>query len=146
MAKGQKLAELFPDLANHLDTIRQAIFERKPKKESKIATEHEDKTCYSDMTVYPLIANGVDGAVIRVDDITNQVEAEVEKVKLFAQLQQAHKMEAIATLAGGIAHDFNNILMPIFGYTEMARDDLSLDSTASANLNEILNAAGRGDK
>jgi len=39
--------------------------------------------------------------------------------KMEAQLQQAQKMEAIATLAGGVAHDFNNILMAIQGHTSI---------------------------
>lgn len=43
-------------------------------------------------------------------DITERKWAEREKEALEAHLQQAHKMEAIGTMAGGIAHDFNNFL------------------------------------
>ncbi|MGD9044867.1 MAG: histidine kinase dimerization/phospho-acceptor domain-containing protein, partial [Desulfobacterales bacterium] len=59
------------------------------------------------------------------------------------QLQQVLKIQAIGTLAGGIAHDFNNILFPIVGYTELTMDEVSEDSLAHKNLEEILKAANR---
>ena len=50
-----------------------------------------------------------------IKDIIDKKRAAQERKKLESQLQQAHKMETIGTLAGGIAHDFNNLLMGILG-------------------------------
>jgi PAS domain S-box-containing protein len=63
--------------------------------------------------------------------------------RLEEQLQQAHKMEAIGTLAGGIAHDFNNILAAILGYTELALFDAPSASPLWHNLQEVLRAGTR---
>jgi len=78
-----------------------------------------------------------------VRDISERLQAEEEKKKLEAQLQQSQKMEAIGTLAGGIAHDFNNILLLIFGYTELAMDNLPEDSRARSDMNKLLKAGER---
>ncbi|MBF0476729.1 MAG: response regulator [Deltaproteobacteria bacterium] len=63
--------------------------------------------------------------------------------KLEAQLRQAHKLEAIGTLAGGIAHDFNNVLSPIIGYTEMALGDDPGTNPVRYELEQVLTAANR---
>jgi PAS domain S-box-containing protein len=76
-------------------------------------------------------------------DITDRKLAEGEKKKLEIQLQQAHKMEAIGTLAGGIAHDFNNILSAVIGYTEIALDDIAKGTLLYNNLQEVLIAGDR---
>ena len=58
------------------------------------------------------------------------------------QLLQAQKMEAVGRLAGGIAHDFNNLLMIILNNASFVKDTLPSNSSAYADINEVV-AAGR---
>lgn len=67
------------------------------------------------------------GVVTTVLDITDHKQAEEERKKFEAMLQESQKMEAIGTLAGGIAHDFNNLLMTIQGTASLMLYDV--DST-----------------
>ncbi|MFH1134678.1 MAG: PAS domain S-box protein [Pseudomonadota bacterium] len=78
-----------------------------------------------------------------INDITERKLAEEEKENLQAQLQQAHKMEAIGTLAGGIAHDFNNLLQAINGYTQLLLMDKSSDNQEYHSLKAIQGAGFR---
>jgi PAS domain S-box-containing protein len=90
-------------------------------------------------TAIPLldpVTGDTTGAVVTFLDIT-------ERKRLEDQLRQAHKMQAIGTLAGGIAHDFNNILAAILGYTELALFDASAGSVLQHNLQEVLKAGQR---
>ena len=76
-------------------------------------------------------------------DITEHKQAEEARLRLEAQLAQAHKMEAIGTLAGGIAHDFNNILGAVIGNVELAAQDIGASHPVVGSLNEIRKAALR---
>ena len=78
-----------------------------------------------------------------VMDITFQRTMESEKERLEAQLLQAHKMEALGTLAGGIAHDFNNILAAIIGYSELALEDARDGRIDDEQITKILMAGLR---
>jgi PAS domain S-box-containing protein len=80
------------------------------------------------------------GSVI---DISDRKQAQAEKERLELQLGQAHKMEAIGTLAGGIAHDFNNILGAIVGYGELAQQRAPEGSALRRYLDSVMHAAER---
>jgi len=74
-----------------------------------------------------IIDNTIIGHFVIYRDISARKQAEKEKSGLESQLQQARKMEAIATLAGGVAHEFNNALMGILGNIELLKMDLPED-------------------
>ena len=76
-------------------------------------------------------------------DISERKQAEDERKKMQAQLQQAQKMETIGTLAGGIAHDFNNILAVILGYAEMVRESLPAGSMVANDIDQVVKASHR---
>ncbi|MDH4228007.1 MAG: PAS domain S-box protein [Deltaproteobacteria bacterium] len=75
-----------------------------------------------------------------VVDITKEKEAEAEKEKLYTQLIQSQKMEAIGRLAGGIAHDFKNMLSTIKGMTQYALDEIEPSNKLHKPLTLTLSA------
>ena len=77
-------------------------------------------------------------------DITERKMAEEEQEHLQAQLLQAQKMEAIATLAGGIAHDFNNLLQVVLGYSDMMLFNKKPSDPAYNGLHAIRQAGRDG--
>jgi PAS domain S-box-containing protein len=98
-----------------------------------------------DVEVYsrPIILHGKQLLYSIIHDISERKKAEKDRQRLQLQLQQAHKMEAIGTMAGGIAHDFNNILGIILGNTELAMDDVPEWNPARMNLDEVRTASLR---
>ena len=80
---------------------------------------------YSQIIATPIrdAKGNVTAALELVIPITERKRAEEERRRLEGQLEQARKMEAIATLAGGIAHQFNNLLSAVSGNIELMKLD-----------------------
>jgi PAS domain S-box-containing protein len=73
----------------------------------------------------------ISGFRISMTDIT-------EQKRIQAQLQEAQKAEAIATLAGGIAHEFNNSLVGITGNMELLKMDLLNHETVKKYIEPMM--------
>ncbi len=73
-------------------------------------------------TTYPLFdAEGEMYAVLSISiDITGRKQAEQERERLLARVQQQERLAALGQLSAGIAHDFNNIMATIVLYTQLS--------------------------
>ncbi len=69
-------------------------------------------------------------------DLTYQVDLE-------RQLRHAVKMEALGNLVGSVAHDFNNCLSAMIGFAGYAREAMSAETPAAADLDEVLRVGVR---
>jgi len=132
-AQGQTLADVFPQMASQKEQIAKSIKVREIKQDQKVLRVSEKGMFYEDVTIYPLISNGVEGAVIRVDDVT-------EKVRLQEMIVQSEKMLTIGGLAAGMAHEINNPLAGMMQTADVIANRLSDKVNIPANIKAAKNA------
>jgi len=117
-AQGERLTEMLPLLADAMEKVQTAIRTKTPQSDSRVQYVEDGQTRFSDVTVYPLVASGVEGAVIRMDDVTDRVRIEDMMV-------QSEKMLSVGGLAAGMAHEINNPLAGILQNVQVLRNRLS---------------------
>lgn len=139
-AIGRKIWAVIPHFKKVENSFTQVV---QSQKQMKLLRQNIfiDEKKYLNISISPLISQGTDGVVVRIDDVT-----ELEKKD--EQLRQAQRMETVGTLAGGLAHDFNNVLGGILGtislmnYSLKKQGNLNLGKIKQ-NINTIEKAASR---
>lgn len=124
-AVGKNLFNVYPQLYSRIENINKAILEKTIQRELGVQRNVDDQICFEDITIFPLIANGVEGAVIRVDDKT-------EQKRLEEMMIQSEKMLSVGGLAAGMAHEINNPLAGILQSSEILKRRLT-DTELEAN-------------
>ena len=128
-ALGRKYTEVFPRLASEMPKVEAAIRDRQSQGDAKVPRLLKGELRYEDVTVYPLVTNGAEGVVIRLDDVT-------DRVRLEEMMVQSEKMLSVGGLAAGMAHEINNPLAGMMQTASVMVDRLSMDMTVNLEAAE----------
>ncbi len=133
LGKGDNSTDLFTELWQSLEAGRTWTGVLKNRKRNSEAF-------WMETTITPIRneRGQIEHYLAVATDITREKLLEDERLRLQKQLEHAHKMEALGTLASGVAHDFNNILAAIHGLATLAAKELPKESNAAQCLEKLL--------
>lgn len=123
-ALGQLLTLMLPDLEIKMEQVFRAINTRKKISDHARLLNVNGVEHFQDITIFPLVENGIEGAVIRVDDVT-------ERLRIEEMMIQSDKMLSVGGLAAGMAHEINNPLGGIMQTSEVMIERLTSEMSAN---------------
>lgn len=131
-AIGQLLDKVLPQLVGKMELVKLSIRQQKTQKCERVLHYVNGNRRMFNIIIYPLISHEIEGAVVRVDDITSQIRLEEMMV-------QTEKMMSVGGLAAGMAHEINN---PLGGILQGSQNIMRRLSTKLPKNVEVAEACG----
>ncbi|MCG8620326.1 MAG: ATP-binding protein [Desulfobacterales bacterium] len=140
-ACGKKLVAAIAQMAPYLTNVMRAIETGMPQRLEKqvlnfgpvpdspdIESGMSEGVTY-DITIFPVVSGTRPGAVIRIDDVSDQV-------RIQEMMVQSEKMMSVGGLAAGMAHEINNPLAGMIQNIQVIRNRLSTHMPANLQAAE----------
>ena len=102
-ASGKNFDKIFPGYAEFMDDIKNSMQNKVHFSKQKTFFSSDKKRTVMAINAYPLINEGIAGAVVKIDDVTDRTRFEEMMVL-------TEKMLSVGGLAAGMAHEINNPL------------------------------------
>jgi PAS domain S-box-containing protein len=138
-AVGRPITDLLPDFSPWIAGMRGEMDRQRPASMEKLLIEKGGERRFYDLMLYPLIANGVEGAVVRIEDAT-------ERARIQELMIQTEKMMSVGGLAAGMAHEINNPLGIITQAAQNIERRVSPEFPANRKAAEELGVSLEGIK
>jgi PAS domain S-box-containing protein len=138
-AVGRPITDLLPDFSPWIAGMRGEMDRQRPASMEKLLIEKGGKRRFYDLMLYPLIGNGVEGAVVRIEDVT-------ERARIQELMIQTEKMISVGGLAAGMAHEINNPLGIITQAAQNIERRVSPELPANRKAAEELGVSLEGIK
>ena len=92
----------------------------------------------------PFESDHSQNTVLELQQTQQELQARINaQMEAEGRLIQAAKLAAVGEMAAGVAHELNNPLTTVVGFTELALDDLPMDSPIRKDLDMVLQEARR---